>query len=86
MVQKKCSVVSTLADDIVETENFDFQSDGYIVLKYQYKHDDISQMLFIYKNKRIEKIGFYIETYDNTGYFIGEALLFWAVYRWNHSF
>lgn len=44
--------------------NFDIEP--YFIHKNYYNCDSISKIEFIYQHKRIKKIGFYIETYDNT--------------------
>ena len=77
--QSIISYVDTLVNDISENENFDFQSDGYIIQKHRFSCKDISKIVFIYQQKRIEKMGFYIENYDSQGNLISENLLFWAI-------
>jgi hypothetical protein len=58
----------------------DFKAEPYIIQEHRFDCTDISKMIFYNDDKRIEKIGFYIEVYDNQGNYTNEKLLFWAIF------
>lgn len=62
-------------------EPIDFNVEPYIINHNYFDCTDISKMVFYNDDKQIEKIGFYIEVYDNQGSYINEELLFWAIYK-----
>jgi len=59
----------------------DFDVEPYIILEHHFDCNNISKIIFYNDDKRIEKIGFYIEVYDDSGNYISEALLFWMIYK-----
>ena len=58
----------------------DFNVEPYIINHNYFDCTDISKMIFYNDDKRIEKIGFYINVYDNKGNYKHQKVLFWAIY------
>lgn len=73
--------VDTVVTDIGETEDYDFKSNGYIIINNTLTAKDISKIIIYYQKRKVSKIAFYVETYDDMGNYVGEEVLFWAIYR-----
>ena len=59
----------------------DFNVEPYFINENPFSCNEISKITFYYQNERIKKIGFYITIYDDQGNYIGDELLFLAIYK-----
>lgn len=59
----------------------DIHAEPYIIIENPWTANDISKIIIFYQKRQISKVAFYVENYDNMGNYVGEEVLFWAIYK-----